>query len=56
MSAHTSTTRGKRVIIITKAGIQIPGKFLEKTNRHVILDTGPVLKSDIRAMVIDRSK
>jgi hypothetical protein len=49
---HTATRRGKRVKIILRNGSELVGKFLDRTDRWVELDTGRVMKSDIRSFII----
>ena len=49
---HTATNKGKRVEILLRNGQKLCGKFISRTDRFVVLDTGKVAKADIRAFII----
>jgi hypothetical protein len=53
---HTSTNRGKKVRIILRDDTVLEGKFMDRTSRWVELDTGRVMKKDIRAFIILKGK
>lgn len=53
MTLHTSTQKGKRVLIILKNGDKIIGKFKDKKSGYVILEEhGKIKTSDMKAMTI----
>lgn len=45
--AHTSTSRGKRVIVWLKSGVHIIDRFLEKKNNTVIFQNHKIPQGDI---------
>lgn len=49
---HTHAQQGKRVLIFTRGGDKIIGKFQERKGRYVILDNHKVPTKDIRFMSI----
>ena len=53
---HTSCRKGKRVLVTTKDGRRIRGKFVERKGSYVVLDNEQLRAGDIRAFVIDRSE
>jgi hypothetical protein len=55
MSAHTSTFKGKRVLVKLKDRTKIVDKFIDSTSRYIILDkAGRVEKETVKAMTIYR--
>lgn len=57
MAAHTSTKKGKRVVITLKDGARFIDKFVEKVSRGVVLqDRGFIPARDLRAMTIFRNQ
>ena len=48
---HTATFRGKRVLVILRDGTRIIDRFLDRTDRKVLLkDYGWIPKSKLRAL------
>lgn len=53
MTLHTSTQKGKRVLIILKNGDKLIGKFKDKKSGFVITEEhGKIRTSDMKAMTI----
>lgn len=53
---HTSTYKGKRVIIILKNGEQLIGKFMDKKAHFVILDKFKIPIAMIKSFSIYKNK
>ena len=50
---HTATNRGKRVRIVLKDGTKLDDRFVDDTDRHVLLErVGKVRKRDIKAFIV----
>lgn len=50
---HTGTNRGKKVRVVLRDGTKIDDKFVDRTNKWVVLEkTGRVMKSDIRSFFV----
>jgi hypothetical protein len=50
---HTATHRGKRVKIVLRDGTEIVDRFIDRTDKWVVLkENGRVNKSDIRAFIV----
>lgn len=57
MSIHTSFRKGTPVFYILKDGTQGEGKFKDKKNGKVLLDSGIIIRiKDLRAMTIRKLK
>ncbi len=53
MTLHTSTYKGKRILIILKDGTKLIGKFKDKKSGYVITEEhGKISTSTIKAMTI----
>jgi len=53
MTLHTSTKKGKRILIILKNGDKIIGKFKDKKSGYIITEEhGKISTSIIKAMTI----
>lgn len=54
---HTSTYKGKTVIIIKRDGTRITDKFKDKKSKYVMLEKhGIIYNSDIRSFMIRRGQ
>ncbi len=50
---HTATHRGKRVKVVLRDGTEIIDRFIDRTDKWVVLkENGRVNKSDIRAFIV----
>ncbi len=49
---HTSAPRGARVRVVLMDGTNLYGRFMERTPKWVVLDTGKIRPGDIRAFTI----
>jgi len=50
---HTAAPRGKRVRVMLRNGTELIDKFIDRTDRHIILENhGKVEKSQIRSFSI----
>ena len=57
MTAHTSTNKGKRVVVVMKVGSRHLDKFVERTGKGVIFESlGFERGRDLRAMTIYKGK
>lgn len=55
VSPHTATFKWKRVIVKFRDGTEIRDKFIDRTNKFVILEKhGRILRKDIKAFIIDK--
>lgn len=50
---HTATNRGKRVRVVLKDGTRIDDRFLDRSDRWIVLrHRGRVMKRDVKAFII----
>ena len=57
MTLHTSTNKGKRILIILKNGDKLIGKFKDKKSGFIITEEhGKISTSIIKAMTICKQK
>jgi hypothetical protein len=52
MTLHTSTYKGKRILVILKDGTKIVDKFKDKKSGYVYTDSHKIPTKSIKAMTI----
>lgn len=57
MTTHTSTNKGKRVVVTLKSGTRFIDKFIERVGKGIVLqEHGFIAGRDLRAMTIYRNQ
>ena len=51
---HTHFPRGRRVRVVLRDGTVIVGKFMERTSRHIVLDSHRIRTNTLRSVTYAR--
>lgn len=54
-AVHSSVRKGKRVVVLLRDGTRILDRFVERTDRWIVLEKhGRIAKEDLRSLILDR--